>query len=207
RSACGDGAELGDRDLPGREDLEEEGLELVVGPVDLVDEQDDRRVPQRLEDRAGQEEPLVEELALDLVQVRTAPLAGGRLDGAQVQDLAGEVPVVERLGGIDALVALQPDERQVEGLGQRLRERRLTGAGLTLHEERTGQSQAEPGDRRQLRAGEVAGGSECCLQLGSRRIRLTGIHGPTLPCLPRRSARAGPREGWTSPGAVPPSPS
>lgn len=30
----------------------------------------------------------------------------------------GEVPVVEGLGGVDALVALEPDERHVEGLGE-----------------------------------------------------------------------------------------
>ena len=37
-----DGAELGDRDLEVRQDLEQVGLELLVGPVDLVDEQDRR---------------------------------------------------------------------------------------------------------------------------------------------------------------------
>ena len=40
------------------------------------------------------------------------PPRAGRLEGAQVQDLAREVPVVERLGGVDPLVALQPDQRQ-----------------------------------------------------------------------------------------------
>ena len=44
----------------------------------------------------------------------TSVAAAGRLERAQVQDLAREVPVVERLGGVDALVALQPDQRQVE---------------------------------------------------------------------------------------------
>ena len=35
----------------------------------------------------------------------------GRLGRAQVQQLAREVPVVERLAGVDALVALQPQQR------------------------------------------------------------------------------------------------
>ena len=37
-----------------------------------------------------------------------------RLYGTQVEDLAREVPVVERLRRVDALVALQPDQRQAE---------------------------------------------------------------------------------------------
>ena len=48
-----------------REHLEQEGLELVVGAVDLVDEQDARGLAQRLEHRAGEEEALVEELGLE----------------------------------------------------------------------------------------------------------------------------------------------
>ena len=39
--ARGDGADLGDGDLEVGEHLEQEGLELVVGAVDLVDQQDD----------------------------------------------------------------------------------------------------------------------------------------------------------------------
>ena len=42
-----DGPELGDRDLEVREDLQQERLELLVGAVDLVDEEDDRPRPSR----------------------------------------------------------------------------------------------------------------------------------------------------------------
>ena len=38
------------------EHLQEEGLELVVGPVDLVDEQHARARSQRAQDRAGEQE-------------------------------------------------------------------------------------------------------------------------------------------------------
>ena len=72
----------------------------------------DRRLAQRPQHGTGQQEPLVEQLVLDLRQVLA--VGGHRLDGAQVEDLAGEVPVVEGLGRVDALVALQPDQRQVE---------------------------------------------------------------------------------------------
>ena len=47
----------------------------------------------------------------------SCPVARHGLDGAQVQDLAREVPVVEGLGRVDALVALEPDQRQVQRLG------------------------------------------------------------------------------------------
>src|SRR3954452_1844636 len=50
-------AELGDRDLEVRQELEQEGLELVVGAIDLVDQQHYRAVVlERLEQRAAQQE-------------------------------------------------------------------------------------------------------------------------------------------------------
>ena len=55
----------------------------------------------------GDEEAPVVERRLERVAV-----VGAVARGAQVQDLAREVPVVERLAGVDALVALQPDQRR-----------------------------------------------------------------------------------------------
>ena len=40
-----DGADLGNRHAPFREELEEKGFELVVGPVDLIDEKHRRAGP------------------------------------------------------------------------------------------------------------------------------------------------------------------
>ena len=75
------GSQLGDRDLEVREELEQERLELVIGAVDLVDQQDDRSlVEQRLEQRAAQQEALRVERLL--------------LAGAQMQQLPRVVPVV-----------------------------------------------------------------------------------------------------------------
>ena len=59
--AVAEHAELGHRDLVVGQDLEQEGLELVVGPVDLVDQQDRRRtvaVVDRPQQRPLDEEPL-----------------------------------------------------------------------------------------------------------------------------------------------------
>ena len=74
-----------------------------------------------------------------------------------MQDLAREVPVVERLRRVDALVALQPHQRQVEALRDRLGERGLAGAGLTLEQQRPLHPQREERHRRQRVVGEVAG--------------------------------------------------
>ena len=118
-----DGTELGDAHLVGREDLEEEGLELVVGPVDLVDQQHARTLLEGPKDWPGQEEPGGEQVGLNLAEVDARPLPvppGRRLDRAQVEDLPREVPVVERLRGVDALVALEPDQRDVQAERQRL---------------------------------------------------------------------------------------
>ena len=58
------------------------------------------------------------------------------------------VPLVERLGGGDALVALQAHERRVDRLGQRLRRLRLPDTGLALQQHRLAQSDgAEQGGR------------------------------------------------------------
>ena len=149
-----DGAELGDGDLVGRQHLEQERLELVVGPVDLVDQQHRRALLQRGQHRPGEQEPLVVQALLGLLDVGRR--AAGRLERAQVQDLAREVPVVERLGGVDALVALQPDQRQVERLGDRLGQRGLAGAGLALEQQRPLHPQREEGDGRQRVVAQVA---------------------------------------------------
>ena len=60
-------AELGHRDRPVGEDLEQERLELVVGAVDLVDQQHRRYravVRERAQQRPLHEEPLGVELVL-----------------------------------------------------------------------------------------------------------------------------------------------
>ena len=108
------GAELGDRDLVGRQHLEQERLELVVGPVDLVDQQHGGALLQRLR-APGARAGSARRTGSSRPPRRSGRRPPRRLERAQVQDLPREVPVVERLGGVDALVALQPHQRQVRG--------------------------------------------------------------------------------------------
>ena len=82
-----DRAELRDRDLEVRQDLEQVRLELLVGPVDLVDQQDRRnavRRLERLEQRALDQELGAEDVvAWSPGRPRRAPRgAGSRASGA-----------------------------------------------------------------------------------------------------------------------------
>ena len=100
------GPELGDRDLEVRQHLEQERLELVVGAVDLVDQQHDRvRALDRLQQRPRDQELAPEELGL-------GDRAG--LGRADVQQLPRVVPLVDGVGDIEPLVALEADQPGVE---------------------------------------------------------------------------------------------
>jgi hypothetical protein len=169
-------ADLRDRHRVLGEHLQEEGLELVVGPVDLVDEQHRGRGLQRAQDRAGEQELGVVEGGLDGVDVQ--PVAPGRrLQRPQVQQLAREVPVVEGLGGVDAVVALEADQLGAEYLRERLGERGLAGAGLAFAEQRPAHAEGEVGRRGEPLVGEVAGGAEGFGQCGGR---LGHVHGSSM---------------------------
>jgi len=127
--------------------LEQERFELVVGAVDLVDQQDGP-VPgaHRGQQWAFQEEFRAEQL-VDGVFV-------GHLvfrQGADVQQLPGVVPFVERLARVDAFVALQPDELAAEHRRDHLGQLGLAYADLALQQERPVQ-----GQRHEQRRGQPA---------------------------------------------------
>ena len=147
RSRGRDRPQLGDRDLEVGEQLEQEGLELVVGAVDLVDEQDDGAVGlERLEQRAAQQEA-------PRVQLALVDAALGRAHG---HELARVVPVVEGVVDVDALVALQADEPRAGGRGQRLGHLGLAHAGLALDQQRLAQLGGQEDRGGQRAVGEVA---------------------------------------------------
>jgi hypothetical protein len=79
-------------------------------------------VEQRLEQRPAQQEALRVERLL--------------LAGAQMEELAGVVPVVERVMEVDALVALESDQVGARGSRQRLSDLGLADARLALEQER-----------------------------------------------------------------------
>ena len=127
-----DRAELGNADLEVGQQLEQERLELLVGAVDLVDQQH-RRL---LAADGGEQRPLEqivlgEDVLLDGVGVLAGALA--RLDG---EELALIVPLVERGVLVEALVALQADQLGAVHGGERLGDFGLADAGLAFEQQR-----------------------------------------------------------------------
>ena len=131
RECRGDRAELGDRHGRFGQELEQEGLELVVGPVNLVDQQDHRTwslVLDCLQQWTGHE-------VLRGEQVVGIEWLSRSLGGADAQQLARIVPFVQGLGSVDPLVALQPDEGRVERGRQGLRRLGLADTGFTFEQQ------------------------------------------------------------------------
>ena len=73
-----------------------------------------------------------------------------------MQDLPREVPVVERLRHVEALVTLQPDEVRAGRVRQGLRERGLADAGVAFEEQRPAEPHREESGGREAVVGEVA---------------------------------------------------
>src|SRR5439155_14890215 len=145
--------ELRDRHLEVREQLKQERLELVIGAVDLVDEQDHRlgRL-ERLEKRAAQKEAPRVQLV-------------GSLAAAEREELARVVPVVEGVVDVDALVALQPDQPCPERAGQSTGDLGLADARLALEQQRLFERRRQEHRRRQAAIGQVALAGEPRLDL------------------------------------------
>ena len=151
-----DRAELGDRHRRLAEQLEQERLEVVVGAVDLVDQQH-RRARAGVLERAQQRPP---DQVVGAEQVLLAELVAGRLGEPDGQQLARVVPLVERLGGVDALVALEADQRRVEHHRQRARRLGLADARLALEQQRLRETQRQEHRRRQPLVDEVVDGGQ-----------------------------------------------
>ena len=133
------------------QEFEQESLELVVGAVDLVDEQDAcRSVSQRLQQR-----PLDQEIVgIEIFRLaRNLGLANGK-------QLARIVPFVEGLGGIDALVALQPYQVALQRPRQRLGGLGLADAGHALDQQRLAQRKRQIGGDGETFIGEIIGAAK-----------------------------------------------
>ena len=114
-------------------DLEQECLELLVGAVDLVDEQHRRDrvvVVDRVEQRPPQQEVRAEDSCS--ARTRSSPSPSSRM----CSSWRGVVPLVRGVGEVDALVALQADEASAESRRKRAGRLRLADTRLTLEKER-----------------------------------------------------------------------
>jgi hypothetical protein len=148
-----EGAELGNGHRIIGKDLQEQRLELVVRPVDLIDEENGRRpLPgrDRSEHRAAHQESLAVQLVLGSDDI------AARLRRPEMQQLAGVVPLVHGLGDVEALVALQADEFASRPSGESTSQFGLSDSGLALEQERSVQAQCEEDGGRQIVTYEVA---------------------------------------------------
>ena len=156
----GDRPELRDRDLKVREHLEEKRLELLVGAIDLVDQQHDRLVGvDRLQQRPPDQELGAEQLVL-----------GDRsfLRCADMEQLARVVPFVDGVRDVEALVALQPDQPRGQRPGEGLRRLGLPHPGFALQQHRLLQGQGEEERGREPSVGEVVGRAKPVFELVDR---------------------------------------
>jgi hypothetical protein len=155
RRALGlDRAELGNGHLEVRQHLQQEGLERLVAAVEFVD-QEHRRPRgvglQRLQQRPLDQEALVKHVMLDL----DAVLLALGLGGADGDHLRGIIPFVDRIGDVEPLVALQPDQAAAERLGQHLGDLGLADAGLALEEDRPAHLERQEQHGRERAVGEI----------------------------------------------------
>src|SRR5215210_5924595 len=137
-----DRAELGDGDGEVREDLEQERLELVVGAVYLVYEQHGRHRPpvlQRLQERTAYQELPVVEVALDAFLI----FATEGFCGADVEQLAGVVPLVDGLVDVYPLVALQADQGRLKDAGEDFGDLGLAYPRFAFEEQRPSELEGE----------------------------------------------------------------
>ncbi len=168
-------AELGDGDRVIGQHFQQEGLELVVGPVDLVDEQHGHR-SFAMGDGPQQWPPHQEALRIQLVFG-----FGGRADGlgrSEMQELAGVVPFVDGLGHIDAFVTLQPQQLTARPSRQHLGHFGLAHAGFAFEQQRAAQCDREEDHRSQAFVGQIAvgpqGGAHFVYGRGARDDGLMG---------------------------------
>ena len=181
-----DRAHLGNGDLEVAQEFEQECLELVVGPIDLVDEQHTAVTRAHgLEQRAFKEEAGAEEISLGVGRI-------GLAERADVQHLAGVIPLVERVVDVDALVALEADEITPQHGGEGLGELGLTDTHLALEEQGLAELECQQCGRRQAPVGDVALGEEILgeprhgeVGEGAAHVRLSSIR--------RRRGRRGSR--------------
>ncbi len=150
-----DRADLGDGDLEVREDLQQERLERLVGPIELVDEQDRSAAGRRLE--GLQQRPLDQELpGEDVLGQSLAVGVATRLRQADLEHLAGIVPLVDGRGHVQPLVALEADQPPAERLCQHLGDLGLAHAGLALEKERPAEGEGQEQGGGQRPVGDIA---------------------------------------------------
>jgi hypothetical protein len=182
-----DGADLGNGHLEVGEQLQQECLQLLIGAIDLIDQQDGSLGMGGI-DRL-QQWPLEQELfGKEIVAHALPALAPGRLHRAQKQHLARVIPFVDGGGRVETLVALQADQRRFQQVSQDLGDFRLADARLAFQEERLAEFEGQEEGGGQATFRDIALGVEAAFQFIDTRELVTGGRGGLLGY---RSAQSG----------------
>ncbi len=149
-----------------RENFEQEGFELGIRLVDLVDQQHAAlRLLQRLQQRARLDEFLGEEDVAEIMQLVERRIERRRaaehfaelvLQDLRIQKLLGVFPLIERLGLVEALVALQADHLEPAPAGDRFGKLGLADPRRTLDQDWLLDRLREINRRRDLAARDVS---------------------------------------------------
>ncbi len=112
-------ADLRDRDLEIGQHFQQEGLERLVGTVELVDQQDRRTGDVRLE---GLQQGTLDQEALGKDVVPSAiTIASPMASASRIAIICRRVvPFIDRCGDVEAFVALQADQPPSEGADRTL---------------------------------------------------------------------------------------
>jgi hypothetical protein len=94
--------------------------------------------------------------------------------------LPGVVPLIERLPGVDALVALQADQIGAEHTRERAPDLRLPDARLAFQQQRTAHGEREVERDREAAIGEVRLGAKRGLEVVRARERHSFTVAPPL---------------------------
>ena len=142
RRGGADRADLRNGDLVVGQHLQQERLERLVGTVELVDQQHRRPCvvrPQRLQQRAADEEALGKDVAGERLAVAVAH----RLRQANFDHLPRVVPLVDGRRDVEPFVTLEAQQGTPEPFRQHRGECGLADPGLALEEERAVQAEGD----------------------------------------------------------------
>ncbi len=113
-----------------------------------------------------------------LYSSRRAPVAvqlARGLEDAQLDELPGVIPLVDRVRDVEPLVALQPDEVGLERRGHCAGQRGLPDAGLAFEEERPSEPEREEHGHGEAVVGDVVLRGQPLLQVLDRAAE-GGVH-------------------------------
>ena len=154
RVRCSERAEFGDGYLVIGEKFQQEALELLIGPIKFVDQQDGRTIS-RLVD-GFQQGALNQELRVEQIEIRRPIALAAGFHQADFQKLPSVIPLVHRMVDIQSLVTLEADQVGMKAGSQCAGDFGLPDAGLSLQEQRSLKFQSQKNRDGQASVGDVS---------------------------------------------------